>query len=177
MSQVVSLPTANGIHLKTCEFNLDTDRKLFYNGPCCNVEDDVMFGSQERKTHFGLLIMRLGLAAVLLVHSLPKLFAGVHAWQRVGTTLGFINIGVPPTVLGGILLLLEALGAVSLVFGYFFRIACSILTVLFGLYFFNYFKIGYNTLMLWSIGIAAVFLGLIYVGPGRYAIAVKLEKK
>jgi len=36
---------------------------------------------------------------------------------------------------------------------------------------------GYNTLMLWSLGLAAVFLGLIYVGPGRYAIAVKLEKK
>jgi hypothetical protein len=41
----------------------------------------------------------------------------------------------------------------------------------------NYFQIGYNTLMLWSLGLAAVFLGLIYVGPGRHAIAVKLEKK
>jgi hypothetical protein len=31
--------------------------------------------------------------------------------------------------------------------------------------------------MLWSIALAAVFLGLVFVGPGRYAIAVKLEKK
>jgi hypothetical protein len=31
--------------------------------------------------------------------------------------------------------------------------------------------------MLWSAGLAAVFFGLIYVGPGRYTIAVKLEKK
>ena len=136
-----------------------------------------MFISQDRQTNSGLLIMRLGLAAILLVHSLPKLFAGTPSWQSVGTTLGFINVGVPVTILGFVMLLLEALGAVSLMFGYFFRIACIILFIIFGLYFFNYFRIGYQTLMLWSAGLAAVFFGLIYVGPGRYTIALKLEKK
>jgi len=133
--------------------------------------------SQDRQTNYGLLVMRLGLSAVLLVHCLPKLFAGSHSWQKVGTTLGFINADLPVGLLGLILLLLEALGAVSLLFGYLFRIACIILFIIFGLYFFNYFSIGYQTLMLWSAGLAAVFFGLIYIGPGRYAIAVKLEKK
>ncbi len=136
-----------------------------------------MFGSQEQKNNFGLLIMRLGLAAVLLVHSLPKLTGGEHAWQSVGTMLNFINLGVPQTLLGFIFLLLAALGAASLLFGYFFRIACIVLFMLFGLYFFNYFSIGYQTLMLWSIGIATVFLGLFFIGPGRYALTLKLEKK
>jgi uncharacterized membrane protein YphA (DoxX/SURF4 family) len=113
-----------------------------------------MFNSQDRKIHFGLLIMRLGLTAVLFLHALPKLFAGAHSWKSVGTSLGFINIGLPP-----------------------FRATCILLFIIFGLYFFNYFQIGYNTLMLWSLGLAAVFFGLIYVGPGRYVIAVKLEKK
>jgi uncharacterized membrane protein YphA (DoxX/SURF4 family) len=136
-----------------------------------------MFGSQERKTNFGLLIMRLGLAVALLVHSLPKLIGGGHAWQGVGAMLAFINAGLPPTLLGIAILLIEALGAVSLLFGYFFRITCSVLCILFGLYFFNYFSIGYQTLMLWSIGIAVVFMGLFFIGPGRYAFTVKLEKK
>ena len=136
-----------------------------------------MFNSQDRQTNSGLLMMRLGLAAVLLIHCLPKLFAGSPSWQSVGTTLGFINVGVPQTILGLVMLLLEALGAVSLLVGYFFRISCIVLFIIFGLYFFNYFRIGYQTLMLWSAGLAAVFLGLIYVGPGRYSIAVKLEKK
>jgi len=136
-----------------------------------------MFGSQERKNNFGLLIMRLGLAAALLVHSLPTLIGGDAAWQSLGRTLNFINFGVPQTLLGFSFLLLSALGGVSLLFGYFFRIACIVLFVLFSLYFFNYFSIGYKTLMLWSVGLAAVFLGLVFVGPGRYAIAVKLEKK
>ena len=136
-----------------------------------------MFSPQNRQSNFGLLIMRLGLAAVLLIHALPKLFAGSHSWQSVGTTLGFINVGLPVAVLGLIMLLLETLGAVSFMFGYFFRIACIILFIIFGLYFFNYFSIGYQTLMLWSIGIAAVFLGLFFIGPGRYALTLKLEKK
>lgn len=136
-----------------------------------------MFNAQDRRANFGLLFMRLGLTAVLLIHSLPKLFDGSSAWESVGTTLNFINIGLPPVVFGLAMLLLETLGAVSFVFGYFFRTACTILFILFCLYCLNYFRIGYQTLMLWSLGIAAVFFGLIYVGPGRYAIAVKLEKK
>ena len=136
-----------------------------------------MFGSQEQKNNVGLLIMRLGLAAVLLIHSLPKLTGGAHAWQSVGTTLNFINMGVSQTLLGFTFLLLAALGAASLLFGYFFRIACIVLFILFGLYFYNYFSIGYQTLMLWSIGIATVFLGLLFIGPGRYALTLKLEKK
>lgn len=137
-----------------------------------------MFTSQDRKMHFGLLIMRLGLTAVLFLHALPKLFAGANSWKSIGTSLSFINIGLPPMIFGFAILLLEALGAVSFVFGYFFRAACTILFIIFGLYFFIYFqKPGYDTLMLWSLGLAAVFFGLVYVGPGRYAIAVKLEKK
>ena len=136
-----------------------------------------MFGSQEQKNNVGLLIMRLGLAAALLTHCLPKLIGGSSAWQSVGTMLAFINVGVPPTILGLCILLIEALGAVSLLFGYFFRIACIVLFILFGLYFYNYLSIGYQTLMLWSIGIAVVFMGLFFIGPGRYALTLKLEKK
>ncbi len=137
-----------------------------------------MFDSQERRIHFGLLIIRLGLTAVLFVHALPKLFDGLLQWKNVGMSFSAINIGFPPVLFGFAILFLETLGAVSFVFGYFFRAACIILFIIFGLYFFIYFqKPGYDTLMLWSLGLAAVFFGLVYVGPGRYAIAVKLEKK
>ncbi len=137
-----------------------------------------MFDSQDRRIHLGLLIIRLGLTAVLLWHALPKLFDGLQQWKNIGMGLSAINIGFPPVVVGFTILFLETLGAVSFVFGYFFRAACIILFAIFGVYFFLYLqKPGYDTLMLWSLGLAVVFLGLVYVGPGRYAIAVKLEKK
>ena len=132
-----------------------------------------MFGSQDRKINFGLLLMRLGLAAALFFHSVPKLIGGTHAWHGLGTMLGFINVGVPPTILGVAILFIEGLGALSLIFGYFYRISCIVLFLLFGLYFFNYLSIGYNTLMLWSMGIAAVFLGLFCLGTGRFALSAR----
>lgn len=137
-----------------------------------------MFDSQVRKLHFGLLIMRLGVSAVLLLHALPKLFDGAYKWKSVGLDLNSIYVGLPPVVFGFGILLLEALGAVSFVFGYFFRTACTILFILFALYSFIYFqKPGYDTLMLWSLGLAAVLFGLIYAGPRHYAAAAKLRKK
>ena len=137
-----------------------------------------MFDSQNRKIHSGLLIIRLGLTGVLLWHALPKLFDGLQQWQNVGLGLSTLNVGLPPVILGFTVLILEALGGVSFVFGYFFRGACIVLFIIFGFYFFLYLqKPGYGTLMLWSLGLAFVFLGLVYVGPGRYSIAVKLQKK
>jgi len=137
----------------------------------------MLFNSQERKISFGLLVMRIGLATVLLIRSAPKLFSGSAQWKSVGTTLNYLQIGMSLEVLGFTVLLLEGLGALSLLSGYLFRICCIVLTVLFGFYCFNYFSIGYKTLMLFSLGLTTVFIGLINTGPGRYAVAVKLEKK
>jgi len=137
----------------------------------------MFFDSQERRINFGLLVMRFGLAAVLLVHSLPVLMGGAAYWKSVGTSLNFINIGIPPKVLGFVIMLFESLCGVSLLSGFLFRTSCVILTVLYGLYFFNYLNIGYKTLTLYSFGLALVFIGLMNTGPGRYAVAVKLERK
>ena len=139
----------------------------------------MIFTSQERKLNFGLLFMRLGLAAVLLIHALPKLFDGATAWKKFWMSLEFESIGLPGAAAGFAILMIESITALSLLSGYFFRAACALLSFLYGLYFFGYFyyKSGYVTLTLWSLGLAVVFFGLIYVGPGRYAVSVKLEKK
>ena len=139
----------------------------------------MMFTSQERKINFGLLFMRLGLAAVLLIHALPKLFGGTAAWKKFWMSLEFESIGLPGAIVGLTILLIESITALCLLSGYFFRVACALLSFLYGLYFFGYFyyKSGYVTLTLWSLGLALVFFGLIYIGPGRYAVSVKLEKK
>ena len=137
----------------------------------------MLFNSHERKLSFGLLIMRAGLAAALLIHALPKLTAGEHQWQSVGAAMSYFQIGISSSALGLGLLILEILGAVSLLSGFLFRVACIIMCMLFGFYCLTYFGVGYNSLTLYSLGLSAVFFGLINTGPGRYAVAVKLEKK
>ena len=137
----------------------------------------MFFNAQDRKKDIGLLIMRLGLAAVLLWHSVPKLIGGTPAWKSVGTTLAFINLGLPASFLGLLSLALETLCSISLIFGYLFRPFSSILFVLMLLYSINYFNVAYKTLMMWSLALTSVFLGFVFTGPGRYALAVKLEKR
>ena len=71
----------------------------------------------------GLLVLRLGLAAVMLAHGYQKFFAqgGVG-----GTTQAFTQMGVPyPQVSAILIIVLELAGGVALVFG--------LLTVLVGL--------------------------------------------
>ena len=137
----------------------------------------MLFNQQERRISFGLLIMRLGLAAVLLIHAVPKLINGAAFWSIAGKNLSFMNTGLPLEVLGLILLILETLGGICLISGYFFRSTNIIMTVIYILYSLNYFNAGYKTLLLYAVGFIAVFFGLIYIGPGRYAVSVKIEKK
>ena len=49
----------------------------------------MFFNSNERKMSFGLLIMRVGLAAALFIHAVPKLVGGAHsvAERRYGVEL------------------------------------------------------------------------------------------
>lgn len=137
-----------------------------------------MFNSQERKISFGLLVIRAGLAAVLLMHALPKLIGGASHWKTTATSLNYINPGLPSEAFGFAILLLVSLGGLSLLCGYLFRTFCVLMAAVFGLYCFNYFNMkGYITLTLFSLALATVFLGLLNTGPGRYAVAVKVEKK
>jgi putative oxidoreductase len=121
--------------------------------------------------------MRIGLALLLLIHSLPRLLGGNAQWKSLGTALNFINPGIPVEILGFAVSLLESLAGVSLLTGYLFRVSCVMMTLVFGLFFFNYMHIGYRTLTLFSLGLGLVFIGLTNTGPGRYAVAVKLEEK
>ena len=60
----------------------------------------MLFNSQERKISFGLLVMRIGLATVLLIRSAPKLFGGSAQWKSVGTSLSNLQFGMSLEVLG-----------------------------------------------------------------------------
>ena len=137
----------------------------------------MFFNSHDKRMHLGLLMQRLGLSAMLLMHSAPKLFAGLPQWTTVGKSLNFINFGAPVHIFGLVILILESVSALSLLSGYFFRTSCIVMAILTGLSCYNYFSIGYKTLTLLSFGLATVFIGLLNTGSGRYAIAVKLERK
>lgn len=136
-----------------------------------------MHPANERQINTGLLIMRLGIAATLLYYALPRLFGGTRMWIHVGKDLRFLQADFPAQIAGIILLLIEALAAVGLITGGLFRLSTALLAGVYGLYFVNYINIGYKTLPLYAAALACVCLGLLFTGPGRFAVAVKIEKK
>lgn len=131
----------------------------------------------ERQLNTGLLMVRIGIAASQLVYALPRLFDGAPAWRSVGSEIRFLHIGFSTQILGIVLLSLEILASLGLLTGYLFRISATLLTAVYGLYFFNFINVGYKTLPLYAGALAVVCAGMLAAGPGRFAVAVKIESK
>ena len=136
-----------------------------------------MHAVNERHLNSGLLIMRLGMAATLLFYALPRLLGGSRLWITVGKDLRFLHADFPAQIAGLVLLVIEVLASVGLITGGLFRISTALLAMVYSLYFFNFINIGYRTLPLYAAALACVCIGLMLVGPGRFAVAVKIEKK
>jgi uncharacterized membrane protein YphA (DoxX/SURF4 family) len=131
----------------------------------------------ERRINPGLLLIRCGLAATLLFYALPRLLDGSAAWAAVGKDMRFLHADVSYAIVGVIVLLIKVLASVGLVTGFLFRLSSIALACVYGLYFFNFINVGYKTLPLYAAALACVCLGLFMTGPGRFAVAVKIEKK
>lgn len=119
----------------------------------------------------GIFCVRLGLAAVFVVHGWQKL-------ANLGATVGFFGqIGVP-SVFAYAVAIVEFFGGLALLFGLFVEWAGFLLAIVmaFAIYLVKYprgFLGGYEfDLMLLLAALAAMFLG-----AGRYTIKTLAKKK
>ncbi|MBT8341856.1 MAG: hypothetical protein HKP58_07305 [Desulfatitalea sp.] len=131
----------------------------------------------ERQIHSGLLFIRLGIAASLFTHAVPRLIDGAQTWRLVGGEMPFSHPDLPAHVVGLVVLVVQSLAGLSLLTGYFFRMGAVLLTLVYSLYFFNFVNVGYKTLPLYAGALACVCIGLLLSGPGRFAVSVKIESK
>ena len=132
--------------------------------------------ANERNINSGLLIMRLGIAASLLMYAVPRLMDGRSAWTAVGKDMRFLQGDFPSQVVGLVVLIIDVLAALGLVSGYLFRLCAVFMVANYGIYFFNFISVGYKTLPLYALALACACLGLLFSGPGRFALAVKIER-
>jgi putative oxidoreductase len=133
-----------------------------------------IFGSLGKYRNSGLLIIRLGLGAMFILHGYPKLLGGPDSWTSIGGAMQNIGIKFFPIFWGLMAALTETLGGFLLIIGLAFRPACLLL----------FFTMGIATLMHFSkgddINVAShaieagiVFLGLMFIGPGKYSVDKK----
>lgn len=136
-----------------------------------------MQSANERQMNLGLLIMRVGIALSQFVYALPRIIDGKGVWTAVGREIRFLQADYSTQVIGLVILAVEILAAVGLLTGYLFRVCAFFLAAVYTLYFFNFIHMGYKTLPLYAGALACVCLGLLFSGPGRFAVAVKIESK
>lgn len=140
-----------------------------------------LFSSEGVAKDFGLLLIRVGIAASLFIfHGYDKMTGGPERWTSSGGAMENLGIVVYPVVWGFMAAFAETVGAILIVLGPLFRFATLMLA-------FNMFVAVMMHLNLpeenpssgWSgashaIELMVVFLGLFFTGPGRFA--AKLSK-
>jgi putative oxidoreductase len=131
-----------------------------------------VFESLGKYRNTGLLIIRVGLGVMMMMHGFPKLSGGVEMWTGIGGTMKNIGIDFFPVGWGFMAAATEGVGGLFLLLGLFFR-PVNILLV--------FTMIMASTVHLLdpkqgimeashALELAVVFLGLVFIGPGKYSI-------
>lgn len=130
-----------------------------------------IFSGLGKYTNLGLLLMRAGVGAMMIVHGYPKLIGGPEKWTKLGASMANLNVHVYPTFWGFMAGAAEALGGLLLILGLAFRPASFLLLFTMVVAAVSHFAKGDDLLRSsHAIELAFVFLGFFFIGPGRYSI-------
>lgn len=124
-----------------------------------------------RKPDLGLLIIRLVLGATFIVHGVTKFMGGTSTLEFLGSTLSMFGINAFPVFWGGIAALCEMLGGILVLLGYKFRFGAVAIFLVMVVAFYWHFSKG-DSFGKYSqpLEMAAIFLGLLFIGPGKHSI-------
>jgi len=118
----------------------------------------------------GLLLIRIGLGILFILHGYPKLLGGPDLWTGVGSAMGNIGITFLPVFWGLLAALAETVGGACLLLGLFFRPAAIVLAFTMLIAALSHLDRGDGlTGASHAIEIGVVFIGLAFVGPGKYS--------
>ncbi|HET6373612.1 MAG TPA: DoxX family protein [Candidatus Polarisedimenticolia bacterium] len=122
----------------------------------------------------GLLLMRIVLGAMFIMHGWPKVMGGPEKWAGLGGAMGNLGVTMAPTFWGFMAAISEFGGGICLVLGFAFRPACVMMGITMAVALTMHLK-GGDGIEKASHAIEAcgVFLGLLFLGPGKYSIDKK----
>jgi putative oxidoreductase len=138
----------------------------------------MVLGFLERYKDEGLLIIRIGLGIMFILHGLPKMTGGPERWIQVGGAMANLGINFAPAFWGFMAAFAELVGGACLLLGLFQQIACLLIafTMLVAAIF--HLKRGDGLMgASHAIEVGIVFLGLIFIGSGKYSFDALFKKK
>ena len=131
----------------------------------------MIWNSLGRHSNFGLLVMRVGLGIAFILHGLGKFQGGSETLTMVGSAMGNLGITKGHYVFGLIAASGELLGGLLVLLGAYFRPACLLLVWILAVALLMHFSRG-DAFLVYShpLELLFVFVGLLFVGPGRLSI-------
>lgn len=137
---------------------------------------------KSRKTgqyrNIGLLILRIGLGIMFILHGYPKVFGGPEVWIEYGEAMGYLGIHFAPMFFGFVAGITEFFGGIFLLFGLFFMPSVIMLFLVMLVATAKLVAVGEDFIMIaHTIELAVIFLSLVFIGPGRYSLDKRLNKR
>lgn len=130
-----------------------------------------IFDNLGKYRNTGLLILRLGLGAMMMVHGLPKIMGGPDQWAGLGGSMKVVGIDFVPAFWGFMAAISEGLGGFLLLLGLFFRPVNILLTFTMIIAALVHFGKGEGIMgASHAIELGIVFFSLIFIGPGKYSV-------
>jgi len=119
----------------------------------------------------GILLVRIGLGIMFIMHGYPKLFGGPKLWEGIGGAMGEVGVTFFPMAWGLLAALTETLGGFCFLLGLFFRPIALVMA--FNMLIASLHHIGagegFNGAS-HAIEMGIVFLGFVFIGPGKYSV-------
>lgn len=130
-------------------------------------------GTLGNYKNFGLFIIRVGLGIMFIYHGLPKLEGGKGLWEEIGKASGYIGIHFAPMFWGLACAIVETVGGVFLIIGFWFRPVCLLLIINLVVAALSQYAHGGLGDAAHPIEDAITFAGLLFLGPGKYSVDKK----
>jgi putative oxidoreductase len=131
----------------------------------------VMDSCSEKYRDAGLLVLRVGIGGIFVLHGYPKIAAGPEMWAQIGGAMGLVGVTFAPVFWGFMASFAEFGGGLLVALGLFTRLAAALMMI----------TMAVATVVHWhgndDFGFVShplkcvfVFLSLLLMGPGRYAL-------
>lgn len=138
----------------------------------------MLFKSLDKHRELGILLLRLGIGLMFVYHGWPKISGGSEVWLKLGSAMKFVGIGFAPVFWGFMAAATEFFGGILIAIGFLTRPAAMMLA----------FNMTIAVILKFSTGaglggasqaieVGIVFLSLILMGPGKYSIDARCQKR
>lgn len=127
----------------------------------------------------GILFLRIGIGfAFIFVHGWGKIMGGPELWGKIGGSMANMGINFAPVFWGFMASISEFGGGILILLGLFTRPASAFMAfTMLTAFMMHTSKLDPWSKAIYPMEMFAVFMGLLFIGAGKYSIDALISKK